>query len=80
MSNRATATVSLIASLAGFVAAVVVIALFGVQALGVDVDPLLMKNLTFFFGHLLVNVTMYLGVAMVYELLPAYAGSGGRTD
>jgi cytochrome c oxidase subunit I len=72
-------TVSLIASLAGFVAAVIVISLFGVQALGVNVDPLLMKNLTFFFGHLLVNVTMYLGVAMVYELLPLYAGRPWKT-
>ncbi|MGE0703757.1 MAG: cbb3-type cytochrome c oxidase subunit I [Vicinamibacterales bacterium] len=73
-------TVSLIANLAGFLAAVIVIVLFGVQALGVDVDPLLMKNLTFFFGHLLVNVTMYLGVAMVYELLPTYAGRPWKTS
>lgn len=73
-------TVSLIANLAGFVAAVVIIVLFAVQALGVDVDPLLMKNLTFFFGHLLVNVTMYLGVAMVYELLPSYAGRPWKTS
>ncbi|MQA31547.1 MAG: hypothetical protein GEU82_17215 [Luteitalea sp.] len=73
-------TVSLIANIAGLVAAVIVIALFGVQALGVDIDPLLMKNLTFFFGHLLVNVTMYLGVAMVYELLPLYAGRPWKTN
>jgi cytochrome c oxidase subunit I len=67
-------TVSLIVGVAGFVAAVIVIALFGAKALGVNVDPLLMKNLTFFFGHMLVNITMYLGVAMVYELLPIYTG------
>jgi cytochrome c oxidase subunit 1 len=72
-------TVSLIANLAGFVSAVVVIVMFGLQALGINVDPLLMKNLTFFFGHLLVNVTMYLGVAMVYELLPLYAGRPWKT-
>ena len=28
-------------------------------------DSLLMKNLIFFFGHGLVNITMYLGVALV---------------
>jgi len=67
-------TVSLIVGVAGFVAAVLVIALFAARALGVNVDPLLMKNLTFFFGHVLVNITMYLGVATVYELLPSYAG------
>jgi cytochrome c oxidase subunit I len=72
-------TVSLIANVAGFVAAVIVIVLFGVQAMGINIDPLLMKNLTFFFGHLLVNVTMYLGVATVYDLLPRYAGRPWKT-
>jgi len=62
------------------VAAVIVIALFGPRALGVNVDPLLMKSLTFFFGHILVNITIYLGVAMVYELLPIYAGRPWRTN
>ena len=73
-------TVSLIVGVAGFVAAVIVIALFGPRALGVNVDPLLMKSLTFFFGHILVNITIYLGVAMVYELLPIYAGRPWRTN
>ncbi len=73
-------TVSLIVSFAGFVAAVIVIVLFGVDALGYAIDPLLMKNLTFFFGHILVNITMYLGVAMVYELLPSYAGRPWKTN
>jgi len=73
-------TVSLIVGVAGFVAAVIVIALFAARALGVNVDPLLMKNLTFFFGHILVNITMYLGVAMVYELLPTYAGRPWKTN
>jgi len=72
-------TVSLVVGFAGFVAAVIVIVLFGVRALGVNVDPLLMKNLTFFFGHDLVNITMYLGVGMVYELLPSYAGRPWKT-
>jgi cytochrome c oxidase subunit 1 len=73
-------TVSLIVAVAGFVAAVIVIALFAARALGVNVDPLLMKNLTFFFGHVLVNITMYLGVAMAYELLPTYAGRPWKTN
>lgn len=73
-------TVSLVVGVAGFVAAIIVIALFGARALGVNVDPLLMKNLTFFFGHILVNATMYLGVGMVYELLPTYAGRPWKTN
>ena len=35
-------------------------------------SPLLMKNYVFLFGHTLVNITMYLGIALVYELLPEY--------
>ena len=67
-------------NVAGLVAAVIVIALFAARALGVNVDPLLMKNRTFFFAHVLVNITMYLGVAMVYALLPMYAGRPWKTN
>jgi cytochrome c oxidase subunit 1 len=74
-------TVSMVSSLAGFVAAVVLLALYLLEWLGgFTNDALLMKNLTFFFGHVLVNITMYLGVAIVYELLPAYAGRPWKTN
>lgn len=68
-------TVSLVANLAGLVSAVVMLLLYALELTGVtDIsDALLMKNLLFFFGHLLVNITMYLGVGLVYELLPEYA-------
>ena len=39
-----------------------------------------MKNLTFYFGHMLVNITMYFGVAMVYEIMPAYTGRPWKTN
>jgi cytochrome c oxidase subunit 1 len=76
------ATVSFIGVLAGLVAAVVVLALVAIEALGGGPpnDALLMKNLTFYFGHMLVNITMYLGVAMVYEILPAYAGRPWKSN
>lgn len=68
-------TVSLIACVAGLLSGVIVLVLFFVQLLAGTVnDALLMKNLTFFFGHTLVNITLYLGVALVYEVLPMYAG------
>jgi len=35
-------------------------------------DPLLLKNLIFFFGHTLVNITMYCAVAWLYALLPEF--------
>lgn len=70
------ATVSMIANLTGLISAVVMLALYLLEFLGVtDVsDALLMKNLVFLFGHILVNVTLYLGVAIVYELLPEFTG------
>lgn len=69
-------TISMISNITGLISAVVMLALYALELAGVtDVsDALLMKNLLFLFGHLLVNITMYLGVALVYELLPEYAG------
>jgi cytochrome c oxidase subunit 1 len=69
-------TVSFIGVLAGLVAAVVILALVTIEQLttGFTNDALLVKNLTFYFGHMLVNITMYFGVAMVYEVMPVYTG------
>jgi cytochrome c oxidase subunit I len=43
-------------------------------------DPLLLKNMVFLWGHTLVNITMYLGLALVYELLPKYTGRPWKTN
>jgi cytochrome c oxidase subunit 1 len=68
-------TVSLIAAVAALVSAVILVVLFYLEIFaGVANDPLLMKNLTFFFGHTVINLAMYLGVAGAYEILPRYAG------
>lgn len=37
-------------------------------------DALLMKNLTFFFGHTIANEMLYLGLAVVYELFGEVSG------
>jgi cytochrome c oxidase subunit I len=76
------ATVSLIGVLAGLVAAVVVLALVAAERFttGFTNDALLIKNLTFYFGHMLVNITMYFGVAMVYEIMPEYTGRPWKTN
>ncbi len=37
-------------------------------------DALLMKNLTFFFGHTIANEMLYLGLAVIYELFPEVGG------
>ncbi len=75
------ATVSLIVCVAALIAAVVVVALFYADVFGgIKSDSLLMKNLTFFFGHVIVNLSMYLGAAVTYEALPEYAGRPWKTN
>jgi cytochrome c oxidase subunit I len=75
-------TISFIGVLAGLVAAVVILALIAAERLttGFTNDALLIKNLTFYFGHMLVNITMYFGVAMVYEIMPAYTGRPWKSN
>lgn len=75
-------TVSFIGVLAGLVAAVVILVLIAIEQFGSGFtnDALLLKNLTFYFGHMVVNITMYFGVAMVYEVLPAYTGRPWKTN
>jgi cytochrome c oxidase subunit I len=43
-------------------------------------NPLLMKNLTFFYGHMLVHASMYLGVAVVYDQLPTFNNREWKTN
>jgi len=38
----------------------------------VPIDPLWAKNLTYFFGHTIANLTIYMAVAGVYVALPRY--------
>ncbi len=67
--------VALISGVVGFLDAFVVFAFYLVQwqVKGFVANALLMKNLTFFFGHMSVHATMYCGVAVVYELLPTFS-------
>lgn len=38
-----------------------------------DFDPLLLKNMMLFFGHVIVNIAMYCGIGVVYELMPSFS-------
>jgi cytochrome c oxidase subunit 1 len=40
----------------------------------VGIDALVAKNLVYFFGHSIANLTIYLGAAVIYVLVPRYAG------
>ncbi len=43
------------------------------------VDALLAKNMIFFFGHVLVNASIYMAVIAVYEIIPEYTGRSWKT-
>lgn len=56
--------------LAGSVA--LVMSLINVFYPEVKLDPLVIKNLIYWFGHMYANATIYMAVIAVYELLPRY--------
>lgn len=74
--------VALIPGVAGFLDAFAVFAFYFIQwqVKGFAANALLMKNLTFFFGHMTVHATMYLGVAVVYEMLPRFSQRSWKTN
>jgi cytochrome c oxidase subunit I len=55
-------------------AVILTISLINTLAPGFRVNPLLAKNLTYFFGHVFINSTIYMGVIGVYEILPTFTG------
>ncbi len=67
-------TISLLASVFAVLAGAVMDILFLMQYFepSLELDPLMMKNIIFFFGHTIVNATMYLGIAWLYALLPEF--------
>lgn len=66
-------TVCCIAGIIALSAAVVMLVLFFYTRLtGNPADALLVKNLTFFFGHVLINLAMYQGIGVLYDIFPRY--------
>ena len=46
----------------------------------ISFNALLIKNMTFMFGHLLVNITMFFGFGIIYELFPLFSGRPWKTN
>jgi len=69
--------ITLIGVIACLIAAVILLILFFIEYFsnGSFVnDALLMKNLTYFFGHTIANEMLYLGLAVIYELFAEVSG------
>lgn len=69
-------TMVIIANSLGILAGAVVLVLSSINAFYPELalDPLVAKNLIYWFGHMYINATIYMGVIAVYELLPRYTG------
>lgn len=70
-------TVTLLGIFTCLITAFVIVILFFIAYFSdnkVVLDALLMKNLTYFFGHTITNEFLYLGVGAMYELLPEVTG------
>lgn len=67
-------TMVLIVNITGILAGAVVLVLILVNLFlpEFEVNALLTKNLTYFFGHVFINATIYQAVIAVYEILPEY--------
>ncbi|MCL7466566.1 cbb3-type cytochrome c oxidase subunit I [Phaeovulum sp. NW3] len=72
------AIVTTLALIAG--AAVIVMSLVNLAFPAVPINPLLAKNLIYFFGHVFINATIYMTVTVVYELLPRMTGRPWKTS
>ena len=77
--------ISSVSSIAGIIAMfsganLLILYLLKWENLNLDLDPLLLKNMVFLFGHTLVNITLYYCIAGVYEILPKYTNRPWKTN
>lgn len=55
-------------------AIIIILSLVNLLVPQFEIDALFAKNIIYFFGHVFINATIYMGVVAVYELLPRYTG------
>ncbi|MDN5843652.1 MAG: cbb3-type cytochrome c oxidase subunit I, partial [Alcaligenaceae bacterium] len=69
-------TMVIIANTLGILAGAIVLVMSLINAYFPDIvlNALLTKNLIYWFGHMYINATIYMGVIVIYELLARYTG------
>lgn len=74
--------VSLIPGVLGFLIGAALLIMYLMQFFepALSFNVLLLKNMVMFFGHIIVNITMYCAVGWVYALLPEFTGREWKTD
>lgn len=75
-------TMVLIVNVLGLVsgASILVISIVNLLVPSFAIDPLLAKNMIFFFGHVFINATIYMAVIAVYEIIPRYTGRAWKAN
>ena len=75
-------TMALIANILGILvgAAVLIISLVNLYVPSFTFNALAAKNLIYYFGHTFINVTIYMAVIAVYEILPLYTHRKWKTN
>jgi len=61
-------------------ASILVMMLVNLYVPSFKVDPLVAKNMIYFFGHVFINATIYMAVIAVYEILPRYTQRPWKTN
>lgn len=76
------ATICVLSGILALISDAIVLMIYIYQWLepSLNFDALFLKNAGLFFGHTLVNITMYLGIAIVYDLMPVFSGRPWHTD
>lgn len=76
------ATMCVIANTTGLIAGatVLVLDMINVWFPSFAINPMLAKNLTYAFGHIFANVTIYMSVVVVYELLSRATGRPWKSN
>ncbi|MBX3709515.1 MAG: cbb3-type cytochrome c oxidase subunit I [Gammaproteobacteria bacterium] len=75
-------TICVLSGILALISDAIVLMVFIYQWLepSLNFDALFLKNAGLFFGHTLVNITMYLGIAIVYDMMPSFSGRSWHTD
>ncbi|MEO8961368.1 MAG: cbb3-type cytochrome c oxidase subunit I, partial [Ginsengibacter sp.] len=75
-------TVSMTVCILGIITGIIMMFIYLFQSFEtvLSFDPLLLKNMTFFFSHTLSTVTLYCAAGWVYALLPEFTGREWKTN
>lgn len=61
-------------------AAIIILSLINLVVPSFAIEPLFAKNVIYFFGHTIINATIYMAVTAVYALLPIYTNRPWKTS